>query len=266
MTAQEQLIEQKITKRETILAGASATITLEMPTQAKAQLKGYGYSWFATNTFRLQCGSLSFPKRSDQEGSVVQPVMYGEAYPITTGNITFDITNGDSADHTYDIVFVILCNRIIPIESVGGELIQSVGTSSSIVSTFAITDSTGATIAAVTADGLEVHIDKALPTGANTIGAVTIAALPVAASPSTLLDGKKTTTTSAAEALAASTTCKKIILQIDSASGDVYIGNATSQNTLLVATQSIELEIDNLAKIFVKRKTATNAIINYIGA
>lgn len=240
--AETQFIEQKISQRVTITAGTSQAVSVAIPAQAKAYLKGYGYSFFTSSTYQLSVGTLKFPSRTDQEGSPSIPVIYGNPYPVTSGNIELYITNADSADHTYDVVFYVLCNRIIPISSTGGELILATG-SGGTSGAVTIYDSSVATAANVTAKGLQVDPQA----------------------PATLLAGTKTTSGAAAEALAASTACKKVTIQVDDGSPDVLIGNATTQAVQLVATQSITIEIDNLSKIYIKR-VSTDATVNYIGS
>lgn len=240
--AETQFIEQKVSQRVTIAAGASTVVSVTIPSQAKAFLKGYGYTWFTSNTYQLSAGTLTFPSRTDQEGSTSIPVIYGNPYPITTGNIGLSITNGDSAEHTYDVVFYVLCNRIIPTNSTGGELILATG-SGGTSGAVTIYDSTVTTAAGVTAAGLAVN----------------------PSAPSTLLCGTLTTAGASATALAASTACKRVTIQVDDGSSDVLIGNATAQTVQLVATQSITIDIDNLSKIYIKRVT-TDCTVNYIGS
>ena len=171
----KQLIEQKITQQVTIAAGASDTVSVAVPTNGKAFLKGYGYTYFDDNTFKLTAGTYSLPSRTDQEGSTSIPVMYGNPFPANSGeSFSLAITNGDSSDHTYDVVFYVLSDRVIEVDSVGGELILTTGGSGGVSSAVSITDATGTTSAGVTADGLEVHIDKALPAGTNKIGNVVL--------------------------------------------------------------------------------------------
>ena len=239
----KQLIEQKITQQVTIAAGASDTVSVTVPTNGKAFLKGYGYTYFDDNTFKLTAGTYSLPSRTDQEGSTSIPIMYGNPFPANSGeSFSLHITNGDASDHTYDVVFYVLSDRVIEVDSVGGELILTTGGSGGVSSAVSITDATGTTTANVTADGLEVNPQ----------------------SPSTLLAGTKTAG-STAEALAASTACRKVILQIATGGGSVYVGNASAQPILLVATQSIEIEIANLATVYVKRATV-DAVVNYIAS
>ena len=242
----EQFIEQKITQQATIAAGATGTISVTVPTNGKAFLKGYGYSYFATSTYTLRAGSFVMPSRTDQEGSISIPVIYGNPFPVNSGEkMELTIVNGGAAAHTYDVVFYIISNRIIPTPSVGGELILATGGSGSAIGGVVVYDSAFATSANVTAKGLDVH----------------------STAPATLLAGTLTTSAGTATALGATTACHKLDIQVDSASGDnVYIGNSTSQPILLAPTQSITIQIDDIAKVFIKRPAATNVTVNYIGS
>lgn len=243
MANQEQFVEQKITQQVTIVAGATGTVSVTVPTNGKAFLKGYGYTWFTSNTYTLRAGTFVLPSRTDQEGSTSIPVIYGNPFPVNSGEkMELTILNGDSADHTYDVVFYVVTNRIIPTSSTGGELILTTGSSGGVPNAVTIYDSSVTTAAGVTAKGLAVDPQ----------------------SPTTLLAGTKTAATAAA-ALASSTSCKKVTLQIGTDGGSVYIGNATSQPILLVPTQSIDIEIDNLSKIYVKRATV-DTTVNYLGS
>jgi hypothetical protein len=240
----EQFIEQKITQQTTIAAGATGTVSVTVPTNGKAFLKGYGYTWFTSNTFTLRAGSFVLPSRTDQEGSTSIPVIYGNPFNVNSGEkAELTIVNGDSADHTYDVVFYMITNRVIPTNSTGGELILTTGGSGGVGNSVTIYDSALTTAAGVTALGLAVN----------------------PSAPSTLLAGTKSTTSASAVALAGSTACKKVTIQVDNGSPNVLIGNATAQEVELVATQSIDIEINDLAKIYIKRVT-TDATVNYIGA
>jgi len=122
------------------------------------------------------------------------------------------------------------------------ELILATGGSGSAVGGVVIYDSAFTTSAGVTAKG--VAVDPQVP--------------------ATLLAGTKTAGAVAA-ALAASTACKKVTLQIASDGGNVLVGNATAQPILLFPTQSIVIDIDDLAKVYVKRVTS-DTTVNYLGA
>ncbi len=258
----EEFIEQKITKQVTVTAGTSEIVSINIPRNRKIFLKGYGYTWFTSNTYILSTGNISFPARSDQEGSPAIPVMFGTPFKCRSGsNLHLTISNGDSVDHTYDVVFYIVSEELLEIESTGGDLNLTVGGSGGAASAVTIYNVAKSVGADVTSDGLEVFTDKALPAGTNTIGAVTHAA------PTTLLDGTLTTSGAIGEALAASTACQRVTIQADVNNTDaVFIGNSTSQNVRLDIGQSVDIEIDNLAKIFIKRNGASNQTVNYIGS
>ena len=243
MGNQDQFIEQKITQQVTVGTLATGTVSVTVPSNGKAFLKGYGYTWFTSNIFTLRAGSRQLPSRTDQEGSTSIPVIYGNPFPANSGE-TFELTiyNGDSGDHTYDVVMYVVTDRIIETNSTGGELILTTGGAGGVASSVTIYDSSLTTAAGVTAKGLAVNPQ----------------------SPATLLAGTKTAGTTAS-ALASTTAIKKVTIQVATGSSSVYIGNASSQPILLVATQSIEIEIDDIAKVYVKRVT-TDATLNYIAS
>jgi len=169
----DQLVEQKITKQVTIVAGATTTTAINIPRDKKVFLKGYGYSWFSTNEFTLSTGNRQFPTGSDQQGSPSIPMIFGNPFPCRAGGkLQLTIKNGDATDHTYDIVFYILTNDHLDEVSTGSELILNTGSGTGSGGNVAIYDSTYSTTASVTADGLEVHIDKSLPAGTAYMGQV----------------------------------------------------------------------------------------------
>jgi len=244
---QTQFIEQKISQRATVSAGATGIVSVTIPANTKAFLKGYGYSWFTTTTYTLRAGNTQFPSRTDQEGSAAMPVIYAKPFMANSGE-TFSLTilNGDSADHTYDVVFYVLSSRILQVSSTGGEILVPTGSGGGgVPSIVTIADSSGATKAGVTAKGLAVEPQA----------------------PATLIDGTKSITSATAAAIAATTALKKgLMIEADSANTDyVAIGNATTQSFKLYAGDSIFIEIDDIAKIFVK-KNAANVTINYMGS
>ena len=245
MVGQEQFVEQKITQQTTIVAGATGTVSVTVPTNGKAFHKGYGYTWFATQTYTLRAGTFVLPSRTDQEGSPAIPVIYGNPFPVNSGEkMELTIVNGSASDHTYDVVFYIVTNRVIQTSSTGGELILSTG-SGGVTGAVVIYDSTLATAAGVTAKGLQVQENA----------------------PTTLLDGSKSITSATAAALATTVTLKKgVLVEADSANTDyIAIGNATSQTFKLYAGDTIFIDIDDIAKVFVK-KNVTNVTANYLAS
>ena len=152
---QYQLVEQNIKIQKSVSAGATEYFTVDVPENAKVFLKGYGYSYYPSTSSKLRAGNTAFPSRTDQEGSPSIPMIYGNPIQALPSHpITLKITNGDSAAHTYDVVFYILTSRIIEVSSTGGEIVLATSTSSGGVSgAVAIYDSTIATAVDVTTAG-----------------------------------------------------------------------------------------------------------------
>ncbi|SFE43707.1 hypothetical protein SAMN04487969_102511 [Paenibacillus algorifonticola] len=99
---------------------------------------------------------------------------------------------------------------------------------------------------------------NAVPIRADEFGNLFITAAPSA----TLLDGAKSQGTTAA-ALASSTAIKTVLVQSDPGNTvNILVGNATSQSIVLVPGASEKIEVDDLAKVFVKAATGT-ATVNY---
>lgn len=241
----EDFIEQKITQQITITAGNTGRVDIDIPREKKVFLKGYGYSWFTSNTFNLSTGNTSFPSRSDQEGSPAIPVIFGTPFMCRSGGkLSLTITNGDSSDHTYDVVFYLVSNELLDVASTGGDLNLTIGGSGGISTSVAITDSTGSTFADVTSRGLETY-NKA---------------------PATLLVGTATAGAAAA-AIGSSTACEKITVKCPvGAANPVLVGNATAQSFELTAGTEVTLEVDNISKIYVKRNGGSDVTVQYIGS
>lgn len=247
-------MEMIIKKQVTIAAGATTTTSITIPNDTDAALKGYGYSYYATNTYQLSADQIRFPDRTDQEGSASIPRIFEQSIPIKPGAAaSLTITNGDSAEHTYDVVFYFYLSKMLPnvaaYQSSGGELIISTGGSSGTAQNIVVYNASLTTAANVTALGLDVN----------------------SKSPTTLLSGTKTAA-AAGSALASSTACKKVTIgtkttAVADADGyAIYIGNATSQDFPLFAGQSIDIEVANLATIFVKRAGASDVTVYYVGS
>lgn len=239
----EDFVEQKITQQVTVTAGSIGKVEIDIPREKSVFLKGYGYSWFATNTFTLNTGNTTFPSRTDQEGSPAIPVIFGTPFKCRSGGkLTLTIENGGAADHTYDVVFYLVTNELLDVQSTGGDLNLTIGGSAGVSTAVAITDSTGTSYADVTARGLETY-NKA---------------------PSTLLVG--TATAGAAGAAIGSAACEKITVKCPTGSANpVLVGNSTSQVFELIAGEEVTLEVDNLSKIYVKRNGGSDVTVHYIG-
>jgi hypothetical protein len=243
--------EQTIKKQITITAGSTTVTSIPIPQGRLAALKGYGYTWYTSNTFQLETGNIRFPRRTDQEGSAAIPRIFENYYPIRSGgNLSLSITNGDSVDHTYDIVFYLFVDSFFEgtaYESTGGALTIDVGSSAGSGVIAAIYDSTYTTAANVTAKGLAVDPQA----------------------PATLRDGTTATTADAAVALSSTVALKKgVLVQAKSTNTTVmYVGNATSQNIELFAGDAEFIEVDDLAKVYIKRTAGgANVTANYHGS
>jgi hypothetical protein len=240
-------VEQTIKQQVTITAGSTTKVSVAIPSGTNSALKGYGYTWYTTNTYKLSTGNMIFPARTDQEGSASIPRIFEKAYPIRSGaSVYLEITNGDSSDHTYDVVFYFYTDQFIEQTSTGGELIIATGSGGGSGSSIAIYNSSFTTAANVTAAGLEVSPQ----------------------SPATLLAGTTSTSGAAALALASSTACAKVTLRAPASNGSeiCYVGNASNQTFPLYALDSIDVDIDDLAKIYIKRAGSVNVSIEYIGS
>jgi len=242
-----QLIEQKITQQVTVVSGATGHVTVTIPASRRAFLKGYGYSWYTANVYQLNAGTFRFPSRSDQEGSTSIPVIYGNPFPILSGEkIDLQIINNDTATHTYDVVFYVLATEVIQVNSVGGELILATGGTSGAGNAVYITDSSGTNSAGVSA----------------TLGVAVEPKSPVA-----VIAGSKDTTDANKIVMGVSTPCRKISFQADPSNADaVLIGSTSSQKVSLDGGQSVTLEISNLNLVYIKRSGSNNLTVNYIGS
>ena len=247
-------VEMTVKKQITINAGVTTTTEIPIPSDTEAALKGYGYTYYVTNTFQLVCDEIQFPARSDQEGSASIPRIFEQAIRAKPGSsVSLTITNGDSSNHTYDLVFYFYLSKMFPntatYQSSGGELILATGSGSGTGNTVAIYNSSFTTAANVTANGVEVDPQA----------------------PSTMLQGTATAGAAGA-ALAASTACKKVTLHTkitaskDADGYSILIGNSAGQEFPLLAGAYMDVEIDDLAKIYVKRAGSSNVTVYYTGA
>lgn len=119
-----KLIEQKITKKVIVAGGEQGSVSVNIPSGRTAFLKGYGTSWSDNSEFQLVAGSLVFPRRDDQEGSLVQPMFYGEPFPIGSGqSVKVNFFNNDVTSNTYYATFYLLVDDVLLDKSEGGQLV-----------------------------------------------------------------------------------------------------------------------------------------------
>jgi hypothetical protein len=150
----ENNVEQNIKRLVTINDGQTGYAEIEIPANATAWLKGYGYSYASGTTYQLKVGSTEFPKRTDQEGNTTQPMIFSVPSKANGGSkIKLEIINGTGASHTYEVVFYIITTRILDIESEGNELIQPIGGTGGVAGSVSIFNSSGTLSADVVARG-----------------------------------------------------------------------------------------------------------------
>lgn len=238
--------EMTVKKQVTITAGDTHTFEIPIPNGTLAGLKGYGYSFYTSTTSQLIADQVAFPSRSDQEGSASIPRIFEQHIPLKSGSSAkLVVTNGDSADHTYDVVFYFYLSQMFPntatYQSSGGELIIATGGGSGVAQNIVVYDSSVTTAANVTARGMAVdpYVATAILSGSGTAG-------------------------SAAAAIGTGA-CRRVTVAVDAnATTNIYIGNATSQDFLLLPGQSMTFQCSNLNLIYVKRVTS-DTTFRYIG-
>jgi hypothetical protein len=151
--------EQNIKQLVTIASGSSDSISINIPDNSEVFLKGYGYTYYSNSTYQLRVGNTSFPERTDQEGSIVQPMIFSlppKANP--NSKIKLLITNNGSSSRTYEVVFYILTDRILDQTSNGGELTIATKTANNEVETLGTLDEPESTTAYSVPDGINQHI------------------------------------------------------------------------------------------------------------
>lgn len=248
-TPSPDLVDQKITGQVTITAGTTDKVSISIPDDKEVWLKGYGYTWFTANTFKLRTGNTVFPSRTDQEGSIAQPVQYGRPFKCRAGGeLSLTITNGDASDHTYDVVFYILTNELLDQTSSGGELIITTGTSSSSTNQVSVYDSSGTNAAPVTTT-FGLGVDPKPPTAIQA--------------------GTLTTAGATAVALGGSAALKRGVLvkaALANGADNVLVGNSSNQYVELEAGDSIFIDVADVATVYVKRAGANNVTVNFVGS
>lgn len=126
----------------------------------------------------------------------------------------------------------------------------------------ALIDSYGRFMMGANIDGTyigDIKFGESLPAGVNVIGKID--------PPDTILSGEKiVASASTPEALATSTYCKYVIIQAKyDNTGIVQLGNGSSQKVKLYAGDSVRIDIDNLADVYVKVSVDGEGV-NYLGA
>jgi len=138
------LTEQKISKVISVDANSTGIIEIKIPNNRKTFVAGYGYSYKDNSEFTLHAGTQNFPKRSDQEGSISQPMMYSIPFRVLSGqSIQFVIKNNNAESVTYNAVFLLRTDGILDEESQGGEMVMTTTQESGGVGFNAISNSSG---------------------------------------------------------------------------------------------------------------------------
>ena len=240
------LIEQNIKQEVTIANGDTGEVSIAIPTDRQVFLKGYGYGHGDSSTFQLVCGTLTFPTRTDQEGSIAQPQIWGRPFYADRGsNIKLVITNNSGGSLTYEVMFIVLTSSFLDVKSTGGAILISTAAGSGTGNNSAIYNAAFTNAASVsTAFGLEVDPTPPAAVIAGTLATSTVAAV-----------------------LAATQALRRGVLIQNPATNtiNVLIGDASSQPIVLEAGREIFLEIDDLAEVYVKSASGTPTI-NFIGS
>lgn len=241
------LTSQNIKTQVTVAAGQTQEIRIDIPQDITAYVEQYGYDWFASTTYRLAVSDIALPERTDQEGSISQPRIFGNPLPVKPSlPIRFLITNNDSSDHDYQFMVILLTDRIINYTSSGGAIItQTSSTSGGGANTnVAIYDSTFTSAAPVTST-FGIGVDPKPP--------------------ATVLNGKASLTGTAA-AIGAGALKRGVLIQNPpSNTVNALVGNSTTQTYVLEPGTAIFIDCDNLNDVYAKQETSA-LTVNYIGS
>ena len=113
-------IIQNIKQNVTIADGDTGEIFIDVPIDKRLSLRGYGYSFVDGTTYKLDTGNLEFPSRTDQEGSVAVPQIWGVPFPVRSGGrLRLGITNNTGSSQTYTVVFIVITDSLVNIASSG---------------------------------------------------------------------------------------------------------------------------------------------------
>ncbi|MDD3039602.1 hypothetical protein [Bacteroides sp.] len=117
------MVDQKITQTITIAASTTDVVTVPIEIGEDVKLLAVGYTYANNSIYRLYAGSMVFPSRTDQLGSIKDPYVFKIPPAIKSGkDIRLSITNNNTIATTYEVTFVIDAVRIIDISSAGGAI------------------------------------------------------------------------------------------------------------------------------------------------
>ena len=155
----DRLMEQTISKQVTVATGAVGVVQVPIQANANAFLKGYGHTFKNSTSFQLGTGYTFLPKRTDQEGSIAQPVIYGNPFPLKpSANLELRFYNETGSEQTYTAKFYITTDHLIDIESAGGEITVATTTATGTTVTLGTLDEVEATDAYTVEEGVTTHI------------------------------------------------------------------------------------------------------------
>ena len=166
----EQLMEQTISKEVTVAAGATGTIEIPIPDNAKAFLKAYGYTYKNNCSYQVDTGYFQMQKRSDQEGSLGTPVIYGNPYPLKpSAKLKLNFFNASTASQDFTARFFILTDKQIETPSEGGVVnIQTTAGSGAVPDLGTLTAAATQTTAYATEAGIFSHVLQNVVTAITT--------------------------------------------------------------------------------------------------
>lgn len=118
---------QQLTISKVVASGATEFVGVVLPAQAIVSLKGYGYTYIPGTSYQLTTTLLSFPERSDQEGSLLQPQFFDAPIPCKqSGQVGVFIKNNTGRTQTYLVKLNLLTTHIIESASTGGALFTDI--------------------------------------------------------------------------------------------------------------------------------------------
>ena len=165
----DQLTEQTISKQVTVATGAIGVVEIPVQANAKAFLKGYGHTFKNSTSYQLGTGYVHLPKRTDQEGSIAQPVIYGNPFPLKpSAKLELRFYNETGSEQTYTAKFYIMTDHLIDEESVGGEIVVATSQATGTTITLGTLDEVESTDAQAVEDGVTTHIFTSTIASINT--------------------------------------------------------------------------------------------------
>jgi hypothetical protein len=117
--------EYRIRKNITIAAGASGQVTVSIPKFSTNFLAGVGYNYYENNVYTLNTGSGSSLPYSNQQGSLVAPMMYAEPFKMNSNPIMTIVNNGNTTI-IHSVLFIIKSDGIINDLGDSGQLLTNI--------------------------------------------------------------------------------------------------------------------------------------------